>query len=79
MYDSVPAFKLRDVAPWAVKHYPKTFPYRGDPWAAEAEAETLKRNLRALKDESGCQAPCLLRSAIHGLADDGKAHDDGCG
>lgn len=37
LYDSVPMFRPQEVASWAAKRYPDTFPYPADAWVKEGE------------------------------------------
>ena len=38
MYEAIPAFRPREVAQWAAKRYPRTFPYSAKAWKGNGEA-----------------------------------------
>jgi hypothetical protein len=46
MYEAIPAFKPYEVASWAAKRYPSTFPYAEDAWERdEASADAVEKPL----------------------------------
>ena len=48
MYDATPAFRPSEVASWATKHYPKTFPYSPEAWVTDAvENKPLREKERS--------------------------------